>query len=178
MTLQIRKMVLALISVHKVFGVIVTIRHYLMFMSSSQMLPPTEKCSYHQHIHLHERQKQISYDKCIWEAEYGSFTPLVFPHQEEWGNVLLKHTRELPPFCLPRKSRVCSNHCLDKMLSSIALFHRVLERCTIIKGKGWRGGHSDSHCNRSSCCRSQGSVSICLMHLLHSLCAQLCIFSV
>ena len=32
--LQIQKMVLALMSVHKVFGVIVTIGHFLMFMSS------------------------------------------------------------------------------------------------------------------------------------------------
>ena len=27
---------------------------------------------------LHERQKQRSYDQCVWEIEHGSFTPLVF----------------------------------------------------------------------------------------------------
>ena len=37
---------------------------------------------------LHERQKQRSYGQRVWEVEHCSFTPLVFPHQEEWGNVL------------------------------------------------------------------------------------------
>ncbi|KAL5460555.1 hypothetical protein EMCRGX_G034007 [Ephydatia muelleri] len=44
-----QKMVLALTSAHKVIGVIVTIGHFLMYVFSTQMLPPIGKCSYHQH---------------------------------------------------------------------------------------------------------------------------------
>ena len=82
-------MVLALMSVHKVFGVIITIGHFLMFMSSTQMLP-LPKNAVTISISLHERQMQRSYDQRVREVEHGSFTPLVFfPHQEEWENVLL-----------------------------------------------------------------------------------------
>ena len=72
MTLQIQKMVLALTSLHKVFGVIVDVRVFHPNASS------TRKMQLPSAYRLHQSQKQRSYDQRVREVEHGSFTPLIF----------------------------------------------------------------------------------------------------
>ena len=63
---------------------------------------------------LHDRQKQRSYNQRVREIEHGSFKPLVFPHQQEWGSVPLWYIRDWPLFYLPSKRNIKAQ-LLDKM---------------------------------------------------------------
>ena len=70
---------------------------------------------------LHECQKQRSYGQRVLEIEHGSFAPLVFPHQEEWGSVPPYHTRDLPLFYLSSKSIIDTNIAWIKCYLSVSL---------------------------------------------------------
>ena len=118
---------------------------------------------------LHECQKQRSYDQRVREVEYGSFTPLILSTSGGMGKCASVTYKRIASLLSTKQEQ----HYGATIARIRCCLNFSLLRSSIMCLRGARSASIQIQCNRSSCCRSQGPVSI---YLMHSLCPHPCTY--